>query len=416
MRGYTGAPLRSRRRLLILLTAIAVPLAACERERTPTERQATAPVIARRPAAVTAESAGARVIAISPRSTATARFVIEPTAVVSIGGLADNPDRELRTGADVQFVRRSDGSLVLSDGDRLRLHAADGKLQRMVGRNGAGPGEFRRLAGLCLSRGDTLVAYDGDNRRIGVYDPALTLVRELPLVSGSMSWRDGCLSSGHFLVERSVVLPDQSMVIVERHPLRSGAIDTVGHWWASDRNRFIASTATVLALGAEILHADPRSGTLTRHDGTGGVIVRMQLAESRRAIPPSERSALTPSFWTRPGSDPAMAKGAAAILERADRPTHYPLFGGVLFDGAETIWLLEHRTPPHDPWVYSAVTLDGVPMGRLVVPAQRTLDDPAVAGFTPGGVLLRRHDANGALVIAEHRLTRAAPTGAETTP
>jgi hypothetical protein len=119
--------------------------------------------------------------------------------------------------------------------------------------------------------------------------------------------------------------------------------------------RLVAASATVPAVGHEVMHADPRDGTFTQYVDGDRLTVRMRLAESRRAIPPSERSALVPALWSRPGSDPSSIKGTMAMLERADPPTHYPMFGGVSFDGTEALWILGHRTPPYDPLVYTAV-------------------------------------------------------------
>lgn len=76
-------------------------------------------------------------------------------------------------------IRLSDGRVAVANGstNELRLFAADGTLERTLGRSGTGPEEFRRLTRL-LRSGDTLIGVDADSRA-HVFEPSGTLLRSL---------------------------------------------------------------------------------------------------------------------------------------------------------------------------------------------------------------------------------------------
>lgn len=102
--------------------------------------------------------------------------------------LGDPPLLELGTVEDdgpEQFFRvsgletRADGALAVVNGgtQEIRFFGPDGAHLGSVGREGEGPGEFRGPAGLWRTRGDSLVVWDGRNRRISVLAPSGEVVR-----------------------------------------------------------------------------------------------------------------------------------------------------------------------------------------------------------------------------------------------
>lgn len=101
-----------------------------------------------------------------------------PRPILSIGETGE-PESEF---TQIGFALRTpSGSIAIVDfgATGIRLFGPDGKFQRNLGRNGAGPGEFRRIGKLFLV-GDTLVAYDAVLRRITIYLVDGRLVRTMP--------------------------------------------------------------------------------------------------------------------------------------------------------------------------------------------------------------------------------------------
>lgn len=64
------------------------------------------------------------------------------------------------------LVRLPDGRFVVADGPRLFVLSAEGALLSAIGRAGGGPGEFRVIDGLATAGGDTVLVWDGRQRRL----------------------------------------------------------------------------------------------------------------------------------------------------------------------------------------------------------------------------------------------------------
>lgn len=82
----------------------------------------------------------------------------EPTLQIgAMDGLPEYQFTEL-----VGAVRLSDGRIVVADrgASELRFFGPDGGFQARVGRQGEGPGEFRRLEYVGVFQGDSLVTFD----------------------------------------------------------------------------------------------------------------------------------------------------------------------------------------------------------------------------------------------------------------
>jgi hypothetical protein len=89
--------------------------------------------------------------------------------------IADAPITSV--GANEEFARIisgtffGDGAFVIGDvmNARVAVFNAQGRLERMIGRSGGGPGEFQNLAWARSYRGDSIVTYDRAQRRVTVF-------------------------------------------------------------------------------------------------------------------------------------------------------------------------------------------------------------------------------------------------------
>jgi hypothetical protein len=99
------------------------------------------------------------------------------------------------------LARLGEDILVVNAGDHdLRLYSADGALLSSLGREGAGPGEFKspRLVGRLP--GDSLIIHDGVNQRLSVVCDGRILCAESPLATpGSVIG----VAGGFAIVERT---------------------------------------------------------------------------------------------------------------------------------------------------------------------------------------------------------------------
>jgi hypothetical protein len=85
----------------------------------------------------------------------------------------------------VGAVRLGDGRIVVADrgASELRFFAPDGAFSSTVGREGEGPGEFRRLDYLGAFQSDSLATFDSALMRVQVFSPMGEFVRTIPVES-----------------------------------------------------------------------------------------------------------------------------------------------------------------------------------------------------------------------------------------
>lgn len=95
------------------------------------------------------------------------RLSSEP--VVDIGVASGAAEYQLDRVADV--LRLEDGRIVVANGGsgEIRFFDAEGRYLRSAGRSGSGPGEFRRLSSV-IADGDSLLAFDGQQARVSIFD------------------------------------------------------------------------------------------------------------------------------------------------------------------------------------------------------------------------------------------------------
>lgn len=159
-----------------LLPILALLLAACGvgTDATRPGARADAPLqpTTRDSAGVTIHEHTADVIERAPMIT------IEPEPLMSIGG-ADDVDLDLSRSGGPLLLR--DGGVAVFVGNAIRVYGADGALADVIGREGAGPQEFRSGT-LAYGRGDTILVTDDRNARVALVVPGAGVVRTRPIV------------------------------------------------------------------------------------------------------------------------------------------------------------------------------------------------------------------------------------------
>ena len=131
------------------------------------------------------DSAGVRIVA-NPRPADDSRLAwrIGPTPTVSIGVEAGEEPYMLHRANDATTL--SDGRIVIANTgtNELRVFDAAGVHQATWGSSGEGPGEFAALAGVDTWPGDSIVAWDGRESSISVFDSAGGFARSFVLEWG----------------------------------------------------------------------------------------------------------------------------------------------------------------------------------------------------------------------------------------
>ena len=145
--GVSNTALRS-------LLAASILLAACAPE------SATTPVTVR-------DSAGVEIVeSTAPMWDPGEEWVVAADPILDLADTGRGAAHEFYRVADAR--RLVDGRIAVALQTEVRLYSDSGAHERTIGREGDGPGEFRRITSLGMLPPDSLVVYD--RRRITVLD------------------------------------------------------------------------------------------------------------------------------------------------------------------------------------------------------------------------------------------------------
>jgi hypothetical protein len=139
---------------------------------------------------------------------------------IAVLGTADGPGA--LDGEPSSVRRDGDGRYFVTQFvvfNAIQIFDQSGRHIRTVGREGAGPGEFRGIAAADV-HADSLFVFDNGNVRLSVFTPDLTLARTERL-HGAMTYRGVVLSDGAVVI--NAVVPTSEGVGFPLHLLRDGA-------------------------------------------------------------------------------------------------------------------------------------------------------------------------------------------------
>src|SRR5688572_22474434 len=125
-------------------------------------------------------------------------------------GVADGAEEYL-LGDVADIVVARDGSIYVLDRQVpvVRHYDASGRFVRNIGRSGAGPGEFRSVSGLALTKDDRLLLWDTGNWRINVYSANGDVLTQWATPSGSSGSSTATFS-------RAILVDSSGLVITRK--------------------------------------------------------------------------------------------------------------------------------------------------------------------------------------------------------
>lgn len=136
------------------------------------------------------------------------RHTIQSARTVTIGS-ADGPD--LLEYHPVTVAIDSRGRFYLTTAlalHEVKVFDGSGRFLRVIGREGEGPGEFRRISALVITPGDSLYVLDNGNSRLTAFSPAHGMVRTAPLPFGVDYPKVHYLPNDLLLVNANVRTPE----------------------------------------------------------------------------------------------------------------------------------------------------------------------------------------------------------------
>lgn len=300
-------------------------------------------------------------------------------------------------GADYEFVkiraalRLPTGEIAVADlrTPTIRLYDAKGKLVRSLGREGAGPGEFRAVYSLFLAA-DTLIAYDWNLRRLTRFLPAGILVgTELvqPAAEDGTVVLAARLANGRWLVTTPHSPNWTHGHGVYRDTVRVGTIAASGtgavRWVrdfpgmtffaympGSNKSQWlvghlpVAATTLVEALGDTIVVGDPETPDLLYFLPDGRQVHRVTLPLDEPTDLRYEREAAREEALAERGGQAIKA----AIQASFEAPRPPPRYRDFTISTERRIWIRLFEEGPTDPTRYLVLDAAGGVRARVSLP------------------------------------------------
>jgi hypothetical protein len=297
----------------------------------------------------------------NPRGpTAVAEWLVEPEALLVIGV-------ESRSGHELFRVmhgsRLSDGRIAVANSgtSEIRFYSTTGEHLGSAGREGRGPEEFRQIASVARTAGDTILVYTFDPA-LAVVSPGMRVVRKTPLEMSRMQVACRITESGVSLTPAGVFViqaednpgnpgcpPNLGGVrqytdLLARLDPTSGRFDTLGVFPSTDRDgprygafgRMLAVTASTDRIFAGETGGDSISVFAINGEPLG------VWHHSLQAVPLSEAAK---SYVPQPRR---MPDGSVVTPQPYTMPQTYPRFGRLLADLVGNLWVMAYPVL-HEP-------------------------------------------------------------------
>ncbi len=378
--------------------------------------------------AVRSDSAGIEIVTNRGSPASLPAWSLE--LLLDIGGDLDDPDQQLFGVVDAALL--SDGRIVAANAGmhELRYFAPDGALERSVGGEGEGPGEFRLLSFVDVAPDDSVFVSDPRQRRVSVFTSAGDFARHFSLVppnEGALPrylarFADGRIAASLF----NVVSPQE---IEDGRVLRGDATYLV---YAADGTgaqtvgtlpslpsyvRMFRTRGQLSAVGIESIPfatgARAAFGPQGFALGTGDayeIRVHGRDATLRRLIRwPGERAVVTPELIEalvreRAGEteDPEARREARESLSDLPLPERLPAYDDLSLDRLGYVWAREPLRPGETRVRWTVFDTSGAMSARVELPRDFTAYE-----IGADHVLGRFEDELGVEHVQLHRLRRS---------
>jgi hypothetical protein len=383
------------------------------------------------PALISAACDGAPV----PQSAPAAPAETSPAATASLGAAPPVLEIGRADGSDADLLYRVAGALRTSDGglavlnagtNEVRLYDVSGTLVRTLGREGAGPGEFRFPVSLRRTAGDTAVVWDRQLRRLTrvPLDGGAVSTSQLPapipvalgvdtvpsfpddiwLVGGDRiaatpGFTTQVLGRGRNGVRRDTV----SLTLIDRAGNVAGSIGPVAGAETLVHNGssmpFPFGRRLHVAAAADELFVNAGDGALHVYDATGQLLRTVTLGIEPEPLQESQYREAIERLLSM--TDPAARPTVETMLAGVRPPRHRPVVGAMI-GGSDGLWVQRHRLRSDSIQSWLRVDASGAVLARTDLPATAEVLDIG-ADF----VVLLRRDEHGVERISVHPLERA---------
>jgi hypothetical protein len=310
--------------------------------------------------------------------------------------ISSDPDVDIGGGVDDLFrvvspIRLSDGRIVVGNGgtSEIRYYAPDGRLIKPAGRDGEGPGEFRRIAWLGRRGADSIVVYDLDLLRLSILDSAGTFVRSFQLEttdSVTFAYVIGSYADGSFLTNGFGDTGGETPDGLQRYrsPLHwfgpDGALlQNLGFFSGSEMYYMpfgnggfsvveaVFGRQTTRIAGPDHLYiAANDTYQIDRYTSSGGLTASIRRAHEAVAVSNVHIDAEKEGRLAA-----ASGRGAERIRETFDDipiPETFPAYHVIRVDEAGNLWVQDYAIPPQTSGRWTVFDPEGIMQATVELP------------------------------------------------
>lgn len=310
-------------------------------------------------------------------------------------------------GANEEFagitsgVFLNDGAFVIGDvmNARLAVFNDQGRLEKMIGRSGAGPGEFQNLAWARAYRGDSIATYDRAQRRVTVFSRSGIRARTVIIASprnGLGPEALALLDDGRILVQATrrigaeAAPPGVHVAAMELWlyspagvPLNRVAGNLVSMQWVKLASpsllmpRPLAVVSLVAIRDSSVIISDS-ADTPIREVSVAGAEVRRFGARSATRTPSADHIAAyreSQLAVARRANDSNALAMQTRILDATPFPDHVPAFRRMFVDRDGRLWVEEYPEARSSRQRFRVYAADGRLLANAIGPDRgRVLD------------------------------------------
>ncbi len=316
--------------------------------------------------------------------------------LLEIGGLEARPGHDLFRV--VGAVRLADGTIVVANAGshELRFYDGTGRYERVSGRRGGGPGEFRDLMDI-WAIGDTLIAYDGEGSR-------LSLFTSRGIFIGDFTLRHALAGIAPFPTHVDLFSDGSSLVVAQRllptGTVRTGIVRDSALYLHCDTHGTVADTVGRFP-GTEVFIQTHGGGTLLARPAFGRTPVlatreagfyfgssdsyeigyysvdgRLQFI-IRKAQPNATVTAGDMRLIEEQRLERARSDMDRAVIQRtfADMPIpeSMPACSALVVDAEQNLWVEDYARPGDRRGRWTVFNPDGAILAEVDVPSRFTV-------------------------------------------
>lgn len=371
------------------------------------------------------DSVGVRVVVNpSPDADAWDHWIVADTPAAVVGAVAGERPYLLKDVSSAVVL--PGGGMLIADGatQELRFYDLQGSHVTSVGGEGRGPGEFMDLHLAGVFGGDSLLVVDQLTRRGVVYDTEGNQGRSLVYDDDfRFPLPVGVLDGGRMVAEPgsstenpppsrppgAVERPEWEVEISDAH----GGLETVlgsfpGREYFRDEDGrgqgqvLFGRGLHVAAARDRVAVANDDAYRIRVYDSSGTLLHVIAQPRTPGEIGRADVDARIADLVSE-HQIPAFRERMAAALRSGPQTATFPALASLHVDRARNVWVQEFRRPRSDVTVWQVFGPEGLPKGRVSIPAHVELLD-AGADY----ILVLRRDANHVERVERYALAPAA--------